>query len=241
MKSEYKNHTVKSWLNCWHDANSPRWSQVTRRAYRSLIQHHIVPEIGHIRLSALTEKDLQALYVELSENDMNVRTLWCIHAMLRTSLEHACCSGYIRKNPAAEFNILVPDETQSVMRLKKTQIDAYLSEAEKRNVVAIVHLGLTSEFRQADLFEMQWSNLHPEDLEIEYGKRRCAISEKTRELLIAERQRHPQSPYLFLNPKTEKPYKLHEFYYLHRRIAESAKLPNISFSSLKKSYRRLGL
>lgn len=42
------------------------------------------------------------------------------------------------------------------------------------------------------------------------------------------------SPYVFLNAKTGAPYKLHEFYYLHKRILKQAGLPWVAFRHLRR-------
>ena len=39
---------------------------------------------------------------------------------------------------------------------------------------------------------------------------------------------------LFLNPKTGAPYRLHEFYYLHKRILKQAGLPWVAFRNLQR-------
>ena len=42
------------------------------------------------------------------------------------------------------------------------------------------------------------------------------------------------SCYVFLNPKTGAPYRLHEFYYLHKRILKQAGLPWVAFRNLQR-------
>ena len=39
---------------------------------------------------------------------------------------------------------------------------------------------------------------------------------------------------MFLNPKTGAPYRLHEFYYLHKRILKQAGLPWVAFRNLQR-------
>jgi len=42
------------------------------------------------------------------------------------------------------------------------------------------------------------------------------------------------SSYVFLNPKTGAPYKLYEFYYLHKKILKRARLPWVAFRDLQR-------
>ena len=49
------------------------------------------------------------------------------------------------------------------------------------------------------------------------------------------------SPYVFLNPKTGAPYKLHEFYYLHKKILKRARLPWVAFRDLQRQCMEVGI
>ena len=49
------------------------------------------------------------------------------------------------------------------------------------------------------------------------------------------------STYVFLNPKTGAPYKLHEFYYLHKKILKQAKLPWAAFRDLQRQCMEVGI
>ena len=42
------------------------------------------------------------------------------------------------------------------------------------------------------------------------------------------------SPWVFLNPRTAAPYKLHEFYYLHKKLLKQALLPRVAFRDLQR-------
>ena len=54
--------------------------------------------------------------------------------------------------------------------------------------------------------------------------------------LIPETGRH-----VFLNPKTGAPYRLHEFYYLHKRILKQAGLPWVAFRNLQRQCMEVGI
>ena len=55
------------------------------------------------------------------------------------------------------------------------------------------------------------------------GQRLLTLGDRAAHLL--ERVQETDSPYVFCNPKTGAPYKLQEFYYLHKKILKQAKLP----------------
>ena len=49
------------------------------------------------------------------------------------------------------------------------------------------------------------------------------------------------SSYVFCNPKTGTTYKLHEFYYLHKKILKQAKLPWVAFRDLQRQCMEVGI
>ena len=49
------------------------------------------------------------------------------------------------------------------------------------------------------------------------------------------------SPYVFLNPSTGEPYKLHQFYYLHKKILKKARLPWVAFRDLQSQCMEVGI
>ena len=46
---------------------------------------------------------------------------------------------------------------------------------------------------------------------------------------------------VFLNPKTGAPYKLYEFYYLHKKILKQARLPWVAFRDLQCQCMEVGI
>ncbi|MEG1756816.1 MAG: hypothetical protein RR297_11920, partial [Clostridia bacterium] len=71
------------------------------------------------------------------------------------------------------------------------------------------------------------------------GRRLLMLNDHAVALLESEHKQHPDSPYAFLNPKAGKPFPLHEFYYLHRKLSEQAKLPKVGFRELQKQWEEI--
>lgn len=65
------------------------------------------------------------------------------------------------------------------------------------------------------------------------------LNDKT--ALLLEQIPETASSYVFLNPKTEAPYKLHEFYYLHKKILKHARLPWVAFRDLQRQCMEVGI
>ena len=86
---------------------------------------------------------------------------------------------------------------------------------------------------------MSWADFHVRYRYIPKGQRLLMLNAKAEHLL----KQIPETdlPYVFLNPKTETPYKLHEFYYLHKKILKQARLPWVAFRDLQRQCMEVGI
>ena len=106
-------------------------------------------------------------------------------------------------------------------------------------VLPLIYTGLSSGLRQCELITLSWAGFHVRYKYILRGQRLLILNEKTAHLL--EQIPETGSPYVFLNPKTEAPYKLHEFYYLHKKILKQARLPWVAFRDLQRQCMEVGI
>ena len=77
----------------------------TYKSYRSVINHHLIPSLGHIKLQKLTMGDLQAFYAEKREN-LKPGSLAIINAALSDALEDALKQGMVARNVAKLVDLL---------------------------------------------------------------------------------------------------------------------------------------
>ena len=212
----------------------------TENGYRNLIFNHIMPHFKRITLTEVTERKIQNFYKNLSEQGLSSRSVWCVHLLLRRILDEACRDGLLTENPAA--GISVPrEETQPAMRLRSSQIRRYLETAKELNVYPILYVGLTSGLRQGELISLPWAAFDMSAKRLRLQKRWINLSDSATQILTEEHRRHPQSPHMFLDPKTNQPYTPHRLYYLHRRILKQAHLPAISFRDLQANAKEMRL
>jgi integrase len=99
-----KSTTVKRWLEEWlrdhkeHDGTR----ETTLRSYRWLIDRHLVPTLGHLRLDKVTPGQIQAVLNEKMQGGLASATVRQMRAVLRVALADAERFGYIASNPAAK-------------------------------------------------------------------------------------------------------------------------------------------
>ena len=83
------NMTIGQWCGQWFTANRHKWNGNTEGGYRNLIYGHIFPGIGNIALSDLTEQSVTDFYDVLRSQGLSVRSIWCVHLLLRRCMDAA--------------------------------------------------------------------------------------------------------------------------------------------------------
>ena len=222
--------TVGQWCGQWFIANRPKWNGNTEGGYRNLIYGHIIPSIGSVALSDLTKQTITDFYDSLQNRGLSARSVWC--------MDEAAQDQLIPYNPVRLCQE-PKAEAYKTAPLRLGQLQRYLNTAEQHGVLPIIYTGLSSGLRQCELITLSWANFHVCYRYILKGQRLLTLNEKTEHLL--KRIPETDSTYVFLNPKTGAPYKLHEFYYLHKKILKQARLPWAAFRDLQRQCMEVGI
>ena len=232
------NLAVGQWCDHWFTANRHKWNSNTEGGYRNLIYSHIIPSIGSVVLSDLTEQTITDFYNDLRSRRLSARSVWCVHLLLRRCMDQAAQEQLIPYNPVRLCPEPQAEEYKSAP-LRQGQLQRYLNAAEQLGVLPFVYTGLSSGLRQCELITLSWADFHVRYKYILRGQRLLILNDKT--VLLLEQISETASPYVFLNPKTEAPYKLHEFYYLHKKILKQARLPWVAFRDLQRQCMEVGI
>ena len=232
--------TVGEWTGRWFTDRIGQWNASTEGGYRNLIYRHIIPNIGKMKLSELTLENVQSFYGRLVYNGLSTRSVWCVHLLLRRALDEACRERLIECNPAKGCEVPEGAEHETNL-LRIGQIQRYLEATDEHGVLPIIYIGLTSGLRQCELFTLLWADFNVQNRFILRGKRLLTLNEKAAALLTEEYKRHSEKPQAFINPKTDEPYQLHEFYYLHRKLLSAARLPWVPFRDLARRCMEVGM
>ena len=67
--------TVEQWCGQWFTANRHKWNGNTEGGYRNLIYSHILPSIGSVALSDLTEQTITDFYDTLRSQRLSARSV----------------------------------------------------------------------------------------------------------------------------------------------------------------------
>ena len=232
------NMTVGQWCGRWFTANRHKWNGNTEGGYRNLIYSHIIPSIGSVALSDLTKQTITDFYDSLQNRGLSARSVWCIHLLLRRCLDEATRDQRIPYNPVRLCQEPKAEEYKTAP-LRLGQLQRYLNTAEQHGVLPIIYTGLSSGLRQCELITLSWADFYVRYRYILKGRRLLTLNEKAVHLL--KQIPEADSPYVFLNSKTGAPYKLYEFYYLHKKILKQARLPWAAFRDLQRQCMEVGI
>ena len=232
------NLTVGQWCDRWFCENQGRWSGSTVGGYHNLIYRHILPGIGGIPLAELTEGTVTSFYDSLRSQGLSARSVWCVHLLLRRCMDEAAQDQLIPYNPVRLCQEPKAEEYK-IAPLRLGQLQRYLNAAEQLSVLPLIYTGLSSGLRQCELITLSWADFYVRYRYILKGQRLLTLNDKAGHLL--KRIPETDSPYVFLNPKTGAPYKLHEFYYLHKKILKQARLPWVAFCDLQRQCMEVGI
>ena len=165
-------YTAAEWCRLWFETYSkPNIRYNTAKGYEGIIEHHIIPAIGTIKLKQLSSIHIQRMYNDLKENGRMQRGskqndkplsntfVRRVHAVLQAALKQAVKERLIPYNPCENCRI-PPKDKKEMTILPPEKIGRYLQEAEKYGVLPMFYLELSSGLRRGELLALQWSDLN---------------------------------------------------------------------------------
>ncbi len=165
-------YTAAEWCRLWFETYSkPNIRYNTAKGYEGIIEHHIIPAIGAIKLKQLSSIHIQRMYNDLKENgriprgakqnDKPLSNTFVrrVHAVLQAALKQAVKERLIPYNPCENCRI-PPKDKKEMTILPPERIGRYLQEAEKYGVLPMFYLELSSGLRRGELLALQWEDLN---------------------------------------------------------------------------------
>jgi integrase len=93
--------TLEQWLNVWFASiASKKIRPKTAATYRSLLEHHIIPTIGKVRLDVLTPAHVRRVEAAILERGLSSTTAAQAHRILAVALKYAEREGRVTRNAA---------------------------------------------------------------------------------------------------------------------------------------------
>ena len=190
-----EDYTVAEWCRLWFETYSkPVIRPNTAKNYRNIIENHIVPAIGMVKLKRLTAIQIQQMYNNSkakgrvqrfdtqSSAALSGSTVRRIHMVLSSALKQAVKERIIPYNPCD--NCRIPrKEHREMTIIPPEKLGVYLREAEKYGVLPMFFLELSSGLRRGELLALLWDDLNVKDRILSVSKQVTRIDG---ELVVTE-------------------------------------------------------
>jgi integrase len=147
----------------------------TYSGYEHFVEKRLIPELGDIRLTELTQGDIARVYAALrtggrkdgKEGGLSERSLKQLHAVLHGALAHAVASGRLLRNPAALLprDVKLKPRRVEMHTWSAEQLRAFLTSVDDDRLHACFTLAATTGMRRSELLGLRW-----EDVDFEHAQ-----------------------------------------------------------------------
>ncbi|MBM4463427.1 MAG: site-specific integrase [Chloroflexi bacterium] len=152
------NLTVGEHLHNWLQGYvKTRCSLRTLDGYQSIVEHHLIPALGHLKLKRLNTQDIQGYYAKARER-LSARTVHHHHRVLSQALKYAVRQGLLGRNPAELVD--PPSPRGKTMRtLTPGEVKALLEKARDSYYYPLIYMAVSTGLRQAELLGLRWRDV----------------------------------------------------------------------------------
>jgi integrase len=184
----------------------------TYRSYGRVVDGHLVPGVGRVKLAKLRPDHIRRLYRSMLDAGKATRTVQYAHTLLKRALAQAVMDGLIPRNAAEAVRPpkLKRDEIQP---LNADQVRALLDASDERSC-ALYTVAVRTGMRPGEILALRWSDV---DLEAGTVQINRALSEGEFSTPKTPRSRRRIS----LSPATVAALKAHRKRQLEERIAKA--------------------
>jgi integrase len=158
--------TVSTYLDDWIEAHAVEIKPKTLQDYRHLINRHVRPHIGELRLQAVTPARITKLYRDLmtrgGRNGMGLshRTVAYVHAVLRKAFRDAVVvEQLLPSNPIERAKRPRKTAAEPGTVWHPAQLAAFLTTAQGHRLFAFYHLAAYTGARRGELLNLRWRDI----------------------------------------------------------------------------------
>lgn len=147
--------TLSQWLDIWLRDYLNGVKPRTAESYRCQIENHIRPNLGKIKLEALSTPDIQRFYNSMTERGLAAKTVIITHGVLHKALQQAVAIGYLRFNPS-DACTLPRSERKELKPLDDDAISAFLTAVKGHPHETVFLVTLFTGMRQGEVLGLTW-------------------------------------------------------------------------------------
>jgi len=147
--------TVGQWLDVWSGEYLGGVKPDTILRYEKNIRLYLKPNIGSVKLLALSTHMIQAVYNKLQRNGLSAKSIRNLHGTLHSAIEKAVILGYIQRNPAKGCTLprVVKREMQVI---QGDDVNRFLEAVKGHQYESVYLTDMFTGLRQAELLGLTW-------------------------------------------------------------------------------------
>jgi integrase len=155
--------TVKQYLEYWlEEVHKLTVKPATYIKYRSLLNRHVLPVLGHVQLQKLSQEHVQSLYTLKQKEGLSAKTIRLVHGILHKALDDAVRWERINRNVCDLVSQPRPVRYE-IQALNAEQAHKLLEVVKgEHRLEGILMLALVTGARRGEILALRW---HDVDLE----------------------------------------------------------------------------
>jgi integrase len=158
--------TVGTYLDQWIEAHAIEIKRKTLQDYRHLVDRHVKPNIGALRLQAIRPAQITKLYRDLlttggrSGAGLSPRTVEYVHAVLRKAFRDAVVvDQLLPSNPVDRAKRPRKPVREPGQIWTARQLRVFLDVAKAHRLFAFYHLAAYTGARRGELLNLRWRDV----------------------------------------------------------------------------------
>ncbi|WP_235401321.1 site-specific integrase [Rubrobacter aplysinae] len=154
-----ENVTVEEYLNRWlTDSVRDTVRRSTYDSYKRMVDNHLVPGVGYVKLSKLKPDHLRQLYRQKLDSGLSTRSVQYMHTIAKKALKDAVRMERVPRNPADAVDPpkLVQDE---IHPLSAAQVRALLAATEGERIQPLYTVAVHTGMRPGEMLALRWEDV----------------------------------------------------------------------------------
>jgi integrase len=151
--------TLEDFLKRWlKDSVENTVRRSTFAQYESVVNRHLIPALGRLKLKSITPPHARSLYREKLDSGLAPRTVQYIHITLHKALKQAVMDGLIPRNMADAVKA-PQNHKKEVKPLTPAEVTALLSAASDERLEALYVTAVHTGLRRGELLGLKWTDI----------------------------------------------------------------------------------
>lgn len=159
LDMDEQSHTVKSYLEFWlGEEETTDLEPNTFISYRSIINNHLIPQLGTVKLSALKATKIRTAIANLQANGTGTRAIELTYVVLNAALKQATLDDVIPKNPCG--SIKKPfHKSDECVPFTAEERKLIFEEAKGDYFEPLYKIMMATGIRSSEAFGLHWKNI----------------------------------------------------------------------------------